>query len=234
MLRIGICDDSAEARLALRAAVSRFLSDCTFYEFSTGEGADGWLQKHPGTLDLLFLDIEMPGISGMDAARRIRSRDADLLLVFVTGYPDYVFDGYAVGALDYLIKPVQPDRLHAVLGRAQAALGKAAPSCFVVQNADGMFRVLKRDILYFYSDRRLVHLVSRGADYAFYDKLDTVAEAVGPDFVRIHQRYLVRADAPDRVEDAAVWLGTTRLPISRANRQAAMAAFARAMLGEAL
>lgn len=234
MLRIGICDDSAPARLSLRASICAVLPDAVLYEFSSGEGVTSWLDKHPAALDLLFLDIEMGGISGMDAARTIRQHNDDLLLVFVTGYPDYVFDGYAVRALDYLIKPVQPARLHDVLTRAQAALDRAAPTIFSVRNTDGLFRVPYRDILYFYSDRRLVHLVARQAEYTFYGRLDEVAAQVGARFVRIHQRYLVRADAPDHVQDSAVYLGTLRLPVSRANRQTAMAAFARAMLGEEL
>ena len=62
------------------------------------------------SLTCSFLDIEMTAIDGMEAARRIREQNQTIQLVFVTGYADYVFDGYSVGALDYLMKPVQPER----------------------------------------------------------------------------------------------------------------------------
>ena len=78
-------------------------------------------------MDLVFLDIEMDGTSGMDTARTIRARDSRLLIVFVTGYPDYVFDGYTVRALDYLLKPIQIDKLACVLARAQEQLADDAP-----------------------------------------------------------------------------------------------------------
>ena len=69
MLRIGICDDAIESRFALHSALERLSSGCICYEFSSGEGVLSWLQKHPDTLNLLFLDIEMNGISGMETAQ---------------------------------------------------------------------------------------------------------------------------------------------------------------------
>lgn len=230
MLRIGICDDAAAARLALHSALERLSPGCVCYEFSSGEGLLSWLAKHPNTIDLLFLDIEMGQMSGMDVARAIRAQDQRLHIVFLTGYADYVFDGYAVRALDYLLKPLSMDKLSSVLERAALELKNDAPETFSVHNTDGLFRVPKRDILYCYSDRRQVHLIARTAEYTFYDKLDQVEAALGAGFVRIHQRYLVRISAIDRIEDSAVFLGNLRLPISRANRAAVMAACARGML----
>lgn len=232
MLRIGICDDAAAARLALRSALERLLPGCLPYEFSSGDGLLSWLDKHPNTMDLVFLDIEMDGTSGMDTARTIRARDSRLLIVFVTGYPDYVFDGYTVRALDYLLKPIQIDKLACVLARAQEQLADDAPEIFTLRNTGGIFRVPKREILYFYSDRRLVHLITAHADYTFYDKLDHTAQLAGPDFVRIHQRYLVRIDAIDRIDANQVLIGSTRLPVSRANRAAVLEACARGLLEE--
>ena len=76
MLRIGICDDSAEARLGLRAMLERLLDkravECRIYEFSSGEGLLGWMEKHTGEIDLVFLDIEMGGMNGMEAAKALR------------------------------------------------------------------------------------------------------------------------------------------------------------------
>ena len=73
MLRIGICDDSAEARLSLHAMLERLLEkravESRIYEFSSGEGLLGWMEKHTGEVDLVFLDIEMGGMNGMEAAK---------------------------------------------------------------------------------------------------------------------------------------------------------------------
>ena len=125
MLRIGICDDVYDARLVLRSTLERVLERRTegqFFEFSSGEGLLRWLGHHAGELDLVFLDMEMGELDGMETARRLRAADRGLQLVFVTGYADHVFDGYSVGALGYLMKPPKQEQLEEVLDRAQAAL----------------------------------------------------------------------------------------------------------------
>lgn len=234
MLRIGICDDNASARLTLRAALERSLegqrAEGRFFEFSSGEGLLGWMNKHVGELDLVFLDLEMGELNGMETARRLRQLDETLQLVFVTGYAEHVFDGYAVGALGYLMKPPAPEQLDGVLSRAAAALVGGGEKLFVCRSGDTLYRVPRQRILYFSSDRRQVTCVTDQRSYTFYGKLDQVAQEVGVGFIRIHQRYLVRAGAVERVEGGQVFLGELALPISRANRSAALAALTRAAL----
>ena len=234
MLRIGICDDTAAARENLRLLCLKHfrLEEPEFFEFSTGDGAVRWLKGHPGALDLLFLDIEMPGISGMEAAEAIRAFDWEVLLAFVTGYTDYVYDGYAMGAVGYLVKPVSEEKLSSLLDRAAAALEQRAPAVYTLRNAQGMFKVPLREILYAASDRRQVTLTTSRGDYTFYGKLDDVAAQLGAGFVRIHQRYLVNARAVSAVVGASVQVGEARLPISRSLHQQATMALARAMVGE--
>ncbi|MBS5164916.1 MAG: response regulator transcription factor [Butyricicoccus pullicaecorum] len=228
MLRIGICDDAIESRFALHSALERLSSGCICYEFSSGEGVLSWLQKHPDTLNLLFLDIEMNGISGMETARQIRALQIHIPIVFLTGYADYVFDGYSVGAFDYLMKPLKTDKLAQVLTRVQEQQEQV--TAFVVQNHEGIYRIPFPDIRYFFSDRRLIHLVTVHTEYTFYDKLNRVEECLPDEFIRIHQRYLVRIGAIDRIENQAVFLGSIRLPISRANRQSVLESCARGLL----
>lgn len=234
MLRIGICDDSADARIALRAALERALDrrkgEGTFFEFSSGEGLLRWVEKHAGELDLVFLDIEMGELDGMETARRLRLADEGLQLVFVTGYTDYVFDGYSVGALGYLMKPPQPDRLDEVLDRGLEARLRDGDKAFLCRSGETMYRIPKKSILYFASDRRQVSCVAAARTYTFYGKLDEVERAVGEGFVRVHQRYLVRSAAVDRLEGSQVFIGEEALPVSRACRSAALAALARSAL----
>ena len=183
MLRIGICDDNASARLTLRAALERSLeerrTEGRFFEFSSGEGLLGWLSKHLGELDLVFLDMEMRALDGMATARRLRQLDETLQLVFVTGYAEHVFDGYAVGALGYLMKPPRPEQLDGVLERAAEALMRDFDSAFICRSGETLYRIPKKSILYFASDRRQVTCVSAARTYTFYGKLDEVAQAVG-------------------------------------------------------
>lgn len=233
MIRIGICDDNAGARIALEAAVERALErrrsgGAAFFHFSSGEGILQWLDKHAGEMDLVFLDIEMGGLDGMETARRIRAADGSLAMVFVTGYSDYVFDGYAVGALGYLMKPPKPEALDDVLERAALLRLRDEDSVFVCRSGETLYRIPKKSILYFRSERRQIACVAQRRTYVFYGKLDETEASVGEGFVRIHQRYLVRAGAVERMESTQVVLSSGEaLPVSRACRAGAMAALAR-------
>ena len=234
MLRIGICDDSADARIALKAALERALDrrkgEGAFFEFSSGEGLLRWLEKHAGELDMAFLDIEMGELDVMETARRLRAADEGLQLVFVTGYTDYVFDGYSVGALGYLMKPPKPERLDEVLDRGLEACLRDGEKMFLCRSGETVYRIPRRSIRYFVSDRRQVSYVAAARTYTFYGRLDEVERAVGEGFVRIHQRYLVRSAAVDRLEGNQVFVGEEALPVSRACRSAALAALARTAL----
>lgn len=234
MLRIGICDDEQEMRFTLRYRLERILEardvQMEVYEFSSGDGLLGWYEKNAGALDLVFLDIEMSGSNGMETAKQLRRTDANLQLVFVTGHPDFVFDGYSVGALGYLMKPPSAEQLESTLARAMAVLHLQSEEVYVCRNGDGVFRVPKGTIRFFSSDKRLVTCVAAARDYTFYAKLDEVANEVGQGFVRIHQRYLVNAAAVERIDKGAVQVGGQALPVSRAYQKEAVAMLTRAML----
>ena len=161
MLRIAICDDEVNARESLYLQLERILHEGeeVVYEFSSGNAAVRWLEKHPGEIDLLFLDVEMADMNGMETAHNIRKFNRELLIVFVTGYADYVFDGYSVGALDYLMKPVDMDKLWHTVKRVRELQLREQEEMYTLRNTEGTYRFRLRDILYFYSDRRQVVLV---------------------------------------------------------------------------
>lgn len=233
MLRIAICDDEAEARDVLRFQLEKALIEDVeeiVYEFSAGANAVSWLRKHPGEVDLLFLDIEMKGLGGMETAHQIREFDENIMIVFLTGYADYVFDGYSVGALDYIIKPVTVQRLMELLHRVRVRLEQEEKQTFSFKNADGTWRFPLRDILYFYSDRRKVTLVTKNGSYAFYARLDEIEEKLNGWFVRIHQRYLVNPGRVDHLGSDSVTLGGEELPCSRKYREQAVRKIARSMM----
>ena len=237
MLRIGICDDLADARLVLRSLLERILENRKvqgqFFEFSSGETLLRWYDHHAGELDIIFLDMELHELDGMETARRLRTEDAGLQLVFVTGYAEHVFDGYSVGALGYLLKPPKQEQLEAVLDRAQTALYRDLERAYICRSGDTHYRIPISNILYFASNRRQVQCVTESRSYTFYAKLDAVAAEVGRAFVRVHQRYLVRAGAVDRMESGEVILRNgERLPVSRSCQQSALLALTRAELEE--
>lgn len=234
MLRIGICDDVYEMRFMLRYKLERILEarsiESELFEFSSGDRLLGWFSRHAGELDLIFLDIEMKGSNGMETASHLRNMDKNLQMAFVTAHPDYVFDGYSVGALGYLMKPVTDNQLDDTLTRAMAALYLNAEDDFLCRSSGRLYRIPKSSIKYFFSEKRLVTCVADARNYAFYARLDEVAEDAGKRFVRIHQRYLVNASAVEQINKNGLQIGKDTLPISRAYQEKAMLELTRAML----
>lgn len=234
MLRIALCDDETESRDALRFQLEKILVEGLeeiVYEFSAGTNAASWLAKHPGELDLLFLDVEMSGLNGMETAKRIRDFNAELIIVFVTGYADYVFDGYQVGALDYLMKPVSVTKLQELLHRVRMKLASEESQTYTIKTMDGTWRFRLHDILYFYSDKRKAILVTARGEYPFYAKLDDIEKELASSFVRIHQRYLINPESVDYFKADSVTLGGAELPCSRKYKETAAARIARTMMG---
>lgn len=236
MLRIAICDDEEDARDMLRIQLEKIMDedeDEIVYEFSNGHTCVNWITAHPGEVDLLFLDVEMGAENGMDAAEKIRRSGSSLLIVFVTGYTDYVFDGYRVEALDYLIKPPSPERLKDVLLRVKKTLAAQTEQFFVLKNTEGIYRLPCSDILYFYSDRRYINLVTAVKTYTFYGRLNDIEKQMRKNFIRTHQRYLVNSDKVTflgsdylTVDDPSC----EKLPVSRAYKKDVSEKLAKALL----
>lgn len=107
MTRIAIVEDEAAVREQLAGYVQRYTRQYGT-PFEVTEFADGMeiLEDYRSQFDIIFLDVEMKHLDGMETARRIRERDGGVLIVFITNMAQYAIRGYAVGALDYVLKPV--------------------------------------------------------------------------------------------------------------------------------
>ena len=216
MLRIGICDDTAGARDSLRLLCLKHfrLEEPDFFEFSGGEGAVRWLHSHPGTIDLLFLDIEMAGMDGMTAAKQIRGFDQEVMLCFVTGYADYIAQGYEVSALHYLTKPVDPDKLSQVLTRAVGRLRRNEPT-LTLELPGEVVRVPLSKIRYVDVLHNYV-TVHADRDYNLKRSLGELEQELGGQFYRIGRSCVVNLNFVSRVTRTSVELsGGGSLPLPR-------------------
>lgn len=130
------------------------------------------------------------------------------------------------------MKPPKRKDLEQILERTLGQLYQNEAKTFFCRYGDVTYRIPYQKIRYFASERRKITCVTSERKFAFYDKLDHVAEQVGSQFVRIHQRYLVYAPAVDCVSTGEVRIGGETLPISRSFRPTAMLALTRSSLGD--
>ena len=119
-MKIAICDDEKNLRRDLRRLVEIHL-ELKGLSFSVSEYESGeqlLADSRSEDIDILFLDIEMPGKGGMETASLLRASGRKMLIIFITAYPDYVFQGYEVQAFHYILKPYQEKKIKEVLDRA--------------------------------------------------------------------------------------------------------------------
>ena len=233
MINIGICDDEASMRRLLRAPLEQKLqllgADYRIFEYDCGET----LLTRPETewLDILFLDIEMKQLSGMETARNLRKRDSHTLLIFVTAYPDFVFQGYEVHAFHYILKPYENQKIMKVLEQAIKELGQNREHYFTLEQKSGTTKIPAKKILAFSSDRRKIIIsLEDGNKLEFYGKLDALETDLPDYFIRCHNRHLVNLNYVTALEKDGCTLRSQSFPVSRAYRQSVEIAFARLLL----
>lgn len=233
MISIGICDDEAPTRRALRTPLERKLQllgiSYRILEYDSGEA----LFSHPERkyLDILFLDIELKQMNGMETAKNLRKRNSHTLLIFVTAYPDFVFQGYEVHAFHYILKPYEEHKIQAVLEQALEELGRDREPYFTLERKSGILKIPLKKVLAFSSDRRkVVIFLNDGSRPDFYGKLDEVESGLPDYFVRCHNRHLVNLNFVSALEKDRCICGALQFPVSRAFRQPLEIAFARLLL----
>lgn len=119
-MNIAICDDEKKLRCDLRNLIEIHLDlKGLAYQIEEYESGAALMERDKtGPVDILFLDIEMPALGGMETAKALRAAGKTMLIIFVTAYPDYVFQGYEVQAFHYILKPYQETKIKEVLDNA--------------------------------------------------------------------------------------------------------------------
>lgn len=234
MLNICICDDEKIQRSELKSIISTQLElkglDFSIHECESGESLNLMLIKDNNYLDIIFLDIEMSGLNGIETARNIRELNDKVVIIFVTGFSDYVFDGYEVKALNYILKPYKKEKIVHGLFQAVKQVENINHDFFIVQLNSSSYKINLRDVIYFSSDKRKIKVITKENTYEFYAKLDDIEKEMPSYYVRIHNRYLVNLNFVVAIENNYVDANSEKLPISRTRYQKVMIAFAKSML----
>lgn len=221
-------------RIELKSIISTQL-ELKGIDFSVDEGEDGEalisiIAKDKNYFDIIFLDIEMNGMNGVETARQIRDLNDTAVIIFVTGFADYVFDGYDVKALNYILKPYKKEKIIDVLFEALKRIDTVKNKFFIVQLNSNSYKLYLNDIIYFASDKRKIKVVTGENTYEFYGKLDDIEKEMPVFFIRVHQRYLVNLNFVLAIEKNYIEIKGEKLPVSRQKYQDVMIGFAKTML----
>lgn len=227
-MNIAVCDDQLELAEQLGKTIKTFFAKQDYALGSVRQYSDGTklLADYKAGLhfDAVFLDIEMPSVSGMEIAKQIRKMDNDVLLIFVTSYPDYMSASFKVEAFDFLTKPVSAEELHTVLTRCMRKYGQRHGQV-LIKTPLGMAAVALNKIVFIRSTLHYVDFVLRDEKEPLHSKLklDEVETMLQPyhQFVRCHQSFIVNLDYIQELQRQKILLNVAglaecdTLPISR-------------------
>lgn len=227
MLRIAICDDEPVQLALLEELVWEWAKE-RHMECATElcENAEQFLfllaerREKKQEVDILLLDIEMPGMDGVELASRLRKEGEGMQLLFVTGIAERAAEGYDVDAVSFLIKPVKREKLYACLDRAAARLKRQEPS-FLLETAGAVERVRIRKIRFLESAGHdtLVHCADRERPVRCLQgiaQLERLLAEQSGAFYRIHRTCVIHLSHVERISRKEVTMeGGTVLPIAR-------------------
>jgi len=149
-MKIAVCDDEHQQTEYTKMLVNKWADDndveITIDMFESAENfKSAWSGNN--AFDILLLDIEMGGQNGVELAKDLRKSDEKLVIIFITGFVDYMSEGYDVSALHYLMKPVKEDKFFEVLDKALAGLRKTS-RIIIFPKTGGDVKIKADDIIY--------------------------------------------------------------------------------------
>lgn len=225
-IRVLLCDDDAGMRKILRLLIEKTEGFTVLGEVDNGQACLEMVRREKP--DLLFLDVEMPGMSGVECARQIQDEDPMIMLIFATAHEQYMGDAFQVYAFDYLIKPFRNQRVIQTLERIRAlkesektpvtplpakdnTQGKQRKHLFL-RNKDGATLLDMEDILLIQRENRYTVLYTAQRSFSCSETLTQLEEKLDPElFFRCHKSYIINLHAIDTITPYGRWTYIVKL-----------------------
>ncbi len=207
-LKVLIVDDEAPARARLRSLLGEIPEAVVVGEaVSAGEAL---ALAHDLAPDVVLLDVRMPGMDGLEAARHLNVLEEPPAVIFTTTYDEYAVEAFEAHAVGYLLKPVRKEQLAAALTRAGrltraqlqklAAAGEARRTHIAARAREGLKLIPIEEVRYFLADRKYTTVAHANGEDLIEDSLRLLESEFGAAFVRIHRNALVAVKYLERIE----------------------------------
>ena len=220
-IRVAIVEDDTEAAGTLRSHLMRYGEENSMqFQIRTFEHPLLFLEPYRADYDLVYMDIQMPLMNGMDAAHALRKLDSRVALVFVTSLTQYAIEGYEVHALDYIVKPFNYYDFSLKLTRILERIPAHEGEDILVPTEVGSVRLSFDSIRYVEVQKHhLIYHTSRG-EYTQYSSLSKVEPAFAAHgFARCNNCYLVNLSCVEAIKGYSVWVAGEELKISQPRKK---------------
>ncbi len=217
MIRIAICDDEKHMSDHIRAFVSDFFRkknrEIQLRTFLNGED----LLNYNGQIDILFLDIQMKGMDGMETARKLRDSKFRGFLIFITVLKEMVFQSFEVEPYDYLVKPVDKKQFEKTMERLYASMQNASEDSLLVQKGyEG--RIIREEEIVFCEiiDRKIYLNLASGEVVDYYERIENLETKLDNRFYRCHRSYLINLKHLKGYKNGTAYMDNGKeIPVSR-------------------
>ena len=225
MIHIAICDDERDFAAHLTGLLNRYASE-TGEEIKVTAYYDGLelIEKYDTTIDLIFLDIQMRLVNGLQAAQRIRQMDEHVGIIFLTTLTQYGLEGYKYQAANYIIKPMKYVRLKAEMDQWLKKYRRFDTPSLVIANDTGRYKVFLKSLRYVETFNRNLLLHTEQENIICYKSMKEMEQELqDKGFLRCHTSYIVNLFYVKGVNKLEIELITGEvLPISQPKRKAFM------------
>ncbi len=217
MLHIAVCDDEKYMSDKIKMMVSDFFCrknmDVVIFQFLSGEE----LLKDNRTIDILFLDIQMKDLDGMETARKLRNRKFKGILIFITVLKEMVFRSFEVQAFDYLVKPIEAGCFEKTMERLLASMKNASESSLLVQRGYESSIILFEEIVFCEIIDRKVYLHLASSEMIdFYDRIENLETKLDSRFFRCHRSFLINLQYLKSYKNGIAYMENGKeIPVSR-------------------
>ncbi len=223
MYHIALCDDENILIEELKKYLQRYAdeSKTEFIYHIFHDGSD-LLSGYNPNFDLIFLDIKMNASNGIETAQKIREIDSNVGLIFLTSLTQYVWKGYEVNAVNYLLKPLKYTRLKIELDRYFLHYRRKDELCLIFANNNGKFKIPYKDIRYAETEKHNVRVYFKNKEQIIYQNMKNFSTFLEKEscFARCHASFLVNLTYVESIEHLeAVLVTSERIPISQPKRK---------------
>ncbi len=218
IIKLAICDDEITETKYLSKLIDKWArTNKEAVKIHTFDSAESFFFQYAEdkSFDILLLDIQMKNMSGLELARQIRQDNDSVQIVFITGYPDFMAEGYEVSALHYLMKPVNEQKLFEVLDKACKRLSRVEK--VILLKADGEnVRIPVGSIVYAESFAHTVEITTNSDKITASLSISELEKALDEGFIRCHRSYIVGLKYINRITKNDVILDNNiKIPLSR-------------------
>lgn len=227
MIKIAIIEDDREQAALLESHIKRCAEENRlavtveiYYNVIT------FLEKYTADFHIVYMDIMMPMMNGMDAARILREKDDKVMLIFVTTMRQYAIQGYEVAASDFIVKPVSYPEFKLKFTKALSRLKIEEPKSVLIKTEAGFVKLLPSEIAYVEVKGHHCVYHTKTGEYRQYQTMKSVEESLsGEAFERCNNYLLVNLAWVKRVEGLSAFVGDEELQISHPRRKSFSDAF---------